>query len=188
MPRVRIDRSSMGSGHIAERCEVPPIVEQHCAPGLRSGGVLGMANALVAVVVVLLLWLLISPSPRELEDQLSDRVRDVHADLEGAGFRCSGLDVTEADIPSQVPSLVYAEGLCKLELPQPIEIRAYRSQKEVDAAVAFRLRSDSASFIVGNLWYMEVYPRDSQLAHKIAAALSTRVADNSQSIEVLAPE
>jgi hypothetical protein len=170
----------------AERSEVQTVVEPD-SPGSRIVAVVGLFISLVAALAVLLLPVILQLPSSDRESQLTDRVKDVHAHLETAGFKCSGgFDVTESNIPSHVPSLIYAEGRCGLELPRSIEIRAYRSQEEIKNAVS-ALRSDNGSYISGNRWYMEVYPGDLQLAHKIAAALNARVAGNFHSIVVLAP-
>lgn len=111
----------------------------------------------------------------------------MHAHLETAGFSCSGFDVTESDIPSHVPSLIYADGRCGLGLRWSIEIRAYGTQAEIKEAVPVTRSAFGGSYVIGNGWFMEMNPADLPLARKIASALNARVAGNLHSIVVLAP-
>lgn len=170
---------------VTERSELPAFAEPD-GRASRIIGVVGLLISFVAALAVLSLLLVSLLSRSDGESRLTDRVNDVHADLEAAGFKCSGLDVTESDVPFAVPSLVYAEGRCELTPSQSVDIRVFRSQQDVNAAV-HALRSENSSYIIGNHWYVEMYPADVRLAQKIAAALNTRVvAGTSQSIVALA--
>ncbi len=135
----------------------------------------------VALVVGALVVSMRDARRRGDEAELVDRVRDVHGQLQDAGFSCSGLDITL----SANTGMLYAQGDCALDASHSVEIRIYRSQPEVTAAV-HALASQSGSFIVGDHWFIELVPSDLDLAYRIAQDLDTRVVGGPQAILVVA--